>query len=274
MHLPKPLVSVDWLALHHQHVILVDCRYGSSDDPDAGRRAYEAAHLPGAVYFHLDTDMSGPVQEHGGGHPLPDLQEVAAKLGALGIGPGTPVVAYDATGPYAARFWWLLRYLGHDEVAVLDGGYDAWVARGLPRTADRTAPAARTFVTDPRPEMVATMTDVRDRGQGQAVIDARSPERFGGQASPLDPKSGHIPGAVNRFWQESVRPDGTWKGPAEQAARFAGLPAGPDAIHSCGSGVTACANLLAMEIAGLKGARLYVGSWSDWCTYPGNEVEK
>lgn len=252
----------------------MDCRYGSSDDPDAGRRAYGTGHLPGAVYFHLDTDMSGPVQQHGGRHPLPDIAEVSAKLGAMGIGPGTPVVAYDESGAYAARFWWLMRYLGHDEVAVLDGGFKAWVAKGLTVTAEAPAPSPKSFTARPRPEMVASVNDVRDRAPGQALIDARSPERFRGEPSPLDTKSGHIPGAVNRFWQESLRPDGTWRVAEEQATRFDGLPQGPDAIHSCGSGVTACANLLAMEIAGIRGARLYVGSWSDWCSYPENEVER
>lgn len=276
MTFPRPLTTVDWLAsrLQQDDVVIVDCRAGSAGDPDAGQRAHAAAHIPGAIYFDMDRDLSGPMQDHGGRHPLPHPAVLAAKLSAAGIGPGVKVVACDENGPYAARFWWLLRWLGHEEVAVLDGGIRAWAAAGLPLTSEASRPSPRQFVPQPRPEMVAEMATVRDRTQGDVVVDARSAARFAGHPDPLDSKGGHIPGAMNRFWQEGLRPDGTWRPGEEQAARFVGLPAGSAVIHSCGSGVTACANLLAMEIAGMFGARLYVGSWSDWCSYPENPVER
>jgi thiosulfate/3-mercaptopyruvate sulfurtransferase len=273
--LSKPLVSGDWLAEHltDADLAIADCRFVMATTEE-GRSAYARAHLPGAVYFHLDEDLAAPVGPHGGRHPLPAPAVIARTLGAAGIGPGMKVVAYDWTGEHAARFWWLLRWLGHDEVAVLDGGYKAWEAAGRPLTSEPSKPQARTFTPNPRPEMIVPMEGVRTRPKELIVVDARSAERFAGQPSPLDPKPGHIPGAVSRAWQESLRPDGSWRSPAEQAARFAGLPEPTRLIHSCGSGVTACANLLAMEIAGLKGARLYPGSWGDWCSYDENPVEK
>lgn len=273
MALTRPLIDAASL-MKRPDIVVADCRGGTPDDLNAGRLAYEAAHIPGAVYFHLEEDLSGPAGPHGGRHPLPDPDVLSAKLGAAGIGPGVTVVAVDETGAHASRFWWLLRWLGHDDVLVLDGGYRAWTAAGLPVTAEVPQPEARAFEPHPRPEMVASMEGVLHRAEGVVVLDARSAARFAGQPDPLDPKPGHIPGAMNRFWGDNLRPDGTWRPAAEQAARFAGLPVGPDLIHSCGSGVTACANLLAMELAGLRGGRLYVGSWSDWCTYPENPIEK
>jgi thiosulfate/3-mercaptopyruvate sulfurtransferase len=272
----RPLIAVADLAelLAREPVVIADCRFVTGGDPADGRRAYLAGHIPGAVYFHLDDDLAAPQGEHGGRHPLPDPTAFAARLGAAGIGPGVKVVAYDDSGAPAARFWWLLRYFGHDEVAVLDGGFKAWVAAGLPVSAEVPPPVEGVvFVPAPRPAMVAAMAEVKGRPTGVTVIDARSALRYAGQPDPLDAKPGHIPGAINRFWAEGLGPGGTWRPGEEQAARFAGLA--PDqVIHSCGSGVTACANLLAMEIAGLSGARLYVGSWSDWCSYPENPIEK
>ncbi|HWI63450.1 MAG TPA: sulfurtransferase [Symbiobacteriaceae bacterium] len=278
MGVAGPLIRIDQLIsllTSGKDVVIADCRAGSADDLEAGRRAYQAGHIPDAVYFHLEADMSGPAGEHGGRHPLPDPAVIAAKLGAAGIGPGVRVVAYDETAQFASRFWWLLRYLGHDDVVILDGGIRAWEAAGQPVTAE--PPAARapvTFVPKPRPELVASMTEVRERPAGQVVIDARSASRFAGNPDPLDPKYGHIPGAINRFWGDNLNADGTWKSPAELAARFEGLPDATHLIHQCGSGVTACANMVAMATLGLEPGRLYVGSWSDWCTYDENPLEK
>lgn len=275
MTFPRPLLSVHWLADHYRDndLVLIDCRFAMAQ-PESGRQAYAAGHIPGATYLHLDQDLAGPIGQHGGRHPLPDPATIAPKLGAAGIGPGVKVVVYDWTGEHAARCWWVLRWLGHDEVAVLDGGFSAWTAAGLPVTAEPSSPFARTFTPRPRPEMVVDMKGARDRVGGEVLVDARSVERFAGQPNPLDAKLGHIPGSLNRFWQGALRPDGTWRPAAEQAARFAELPPAALQIHSCGSGVTACANLLALEIAGRQGARLYAGSWSDWCTYDENEVER
>ncbi len=272
---PRPLISVEQLRdlMAQERMVLADCRFNLANS-GAGREAYLESHLPGAIYFHLDEDLSSPVGPHGGRHPLPEPEVLAAKLGRAGIGPGVRVVAYDDNGAMAARFWWLLTWLGHDEVAVLDGGFAAWVAAGLPVTADESRPKAGSFVPQPRREMIAEMPEVRERPAGVAVVDARSPQRFAGEPDPLDEKQGHIPGAVNRFWGDALRPDGFWRPPAEQLERFAGLPAGHDVIHHCGSGVTACPNLLAMALAGLPMGRLYPGSWSDWCTWPENPVER
>lgn len=273
----RPLITVHQLVALQKEgrpLVIADCRAGSADDLEAGRRAYLAGHIPGAVYFHLEEDLSGPAGEHGGRHPLPDPDVVAAKLGNAGIGPGVTVVAYDENGPYAARCWWLLRWLGHDDVVVLDGGIKAWAAAGMELTTALPAPAPRTFVPHVRPEMVASMEEVLHRPAGQVVVDARSAARFAGTPDPLDAKYGHVPGAVNRFWGDNLNPDGTWKSPAELAARFADLPGAERLIHQCGSGVTACANMLAMAAAGLEHGRLYVGSWSDWCSWDENPVEK
>lgn len=275
MAFPRPVVKAEWLQAHlgQADLAVVDCRFSTLEGPDAGRQAYERGHIPGAVYLDLERDLSGPRGEHGGRHPLPDPAALAARLGAAGIGPGVKVVAYDNSGEMAARCWWILRWLGHDEVAVLDGGLGAWRRAGGRLEAAVPRPAPRTFTPRPRPELVVTMPEVRDRPPGTVLVDARSPERFAGQPNPLDAIPGHIPGAVNRFWQDALNPDGTYKSPAEQAVRLAGLAPEPARIiHSCGSGVTACVNLIAMELAGLPGARLYVGSYSDWYTYPENPI--
>lgn len=265
----RPLVNVDWLAEHlgDADLVIIDCRSAAS----AGREAYAEGHIPGAVYLHLDEDLSGPPGEHGGRHPLPEPAVIAAKLGALGVGDGTKVVAYDLNGEYAARCWFVLRWLGHEEVAVLDGGIRAWTGGGHPVETGEPQPVGRTFVPRLRPELIATMAEVRDRAEGVVVIDARAAERFAGQPHPLDSKQGHIPGAVNRPWQSGFGADGTYLDAEAQRERFAGVE--PErVIQHCGSGVTACPNLLAMELAGLRGARLYVGSWSDWTSYEGNPV--
>jgi thiosulfate/3-mercaptopyruvate sulfurtransferase len=274
--LPRPLVSALWLKEHlsQPDLVLADCRFITAGDPEAGRRAYAQEHLPGAVYFHLDEDLSAPIGEHGGRHPLPDPAVIAARLGQAGIGEGTQVVAYDWTGEHAARFWFVLRWLGHDAVAVLDGGWHGWVRAGCPVESEAPRPAARLFTPRLRPELVATAEEVRGRPPGVVVLDGRAAERYQGQPHPLDAKQGHIPGARNRPWQSSLGPDGCYLPPEQQAAGFAGLPEGPALIHCCGSGVTSCVNLMAAELAGRRGNRLYVGGWSDWCTYPENPVER
>lgn len=277
MDFPRPLVSAAWLAEHlgSDDLAIIDCRMDSAaGDPNEGRRAHAQGHIPGSVHFHLDEDLSSPMGPHGGRHPLPEPAVIAFKLGAAGIGPGVHVVVADDSGAYAARAWWLLRWLGHDLVSVLDGGYAAWTAAGLPLTAEVSRPAPRSFIPHLRPAMAVSMAEVLGRSAYQVVVDARAPERFAGQPNPLDPAPGHIPGAVNRFWKESQNPDGTWRSPAELAERYRHLGPSDHLIHSCGSGVTACGNMLALAIAGLPEGRLYVGSWSDWTSYPENPVEK
>jgi thiosulfate/3-mercaptopyruvate sulfurtransferase len=274
----EPLVTVDWLMarLGSPEVVPADCRF-QLNDPAAGRRAYAAGHIPGAVYFDLEDDLSGPKGAHGGRHPLPEPEVIARKLGAAGIGPGVAVVAYDEDGCFAPRLWWLLRYLGHDHVAVLDGGIGAWKAAGGP-LATGAAPAAgrpaRAFTPRPRPAMVVDMEAVRRRSPETVLLDARAGERYRGEVEPLDRIPGRIPGAVHAWWEEGLDAQRRWLPAPAQRARFEALIGNRPAIAACGSGVTACANLLALAIAGRWDVPLYAGSYSDWVSYPDNPVER
>ncbi len=249
-------------------VVVVDCRFELAN-PAAGERAYETAHIPGAVYAHLDRDLSGAKTGSNGRHPLPAPDTLAATLGRLGIGSGQQVIVYDQdSGMFASRLWWLLRWMGHDAVAVLDGGLAAWSAEGRPSKAgvETRVPATfegrvRTVMTagaDALPAFVAS--------PGARLVDARAPERFRGDVEPLDPVAGHIPGAVNHFFQWNLE-GGRFLGADALRARLhasIGSVEGDRIVCYCGSGVTACHNLLALEHAGVSGARLYPGSWSEW----------
>lgn len=256
---------------------IFDCRHQLAD-PAAGERAYAAGHLPGARFLHLDRDLSGPAGLCGGRHPLPEPQILAARLAALGVSSNTQVVAYDdAGGMIAARLWWLLRWIGHPAVAVLDGGIQAWQAAGLPLTAELPPAAApgelRAGPTDAWIDAARVLAAMN--GGGQRIVDARSPDRFRGENETLDPVGGHIPGARNRFFRDNLLPDGRFKPAAqlrEEWTALIGDAALHDVVHQCGSGVSACVNLLAMEHAGLPGTRLYAGSWSEWCSDPARPV--
>jgi thiosulfate/3-mercaptopyruvate sulfurtransferase len=247
--------------------VLLDCSFDLAD-PEAGRRAWRAAHLPGAHYLHLDDDLSGTKTGANGRHPLPERAAFARRLGALGIGPATPVVAYDAQGgPYAARAWWLLVWLGHDDVAVLDGGVAAWRAVGGATSAD--TPPAPTPANYPLRAAAAAATTIdrialRTLLGRTNLVDARAPERFRGEIEPLDAAAGHIPGARNRFFKDNLQADGRFKSAAALRAEWQPLAAGGAIVHYCGSGVTACHNLLAAAHAGLGMGTLYPGSWSEW----------
>ena len=269
------LVDTATLAAHldDPQWIVVDCRFVLSN-PDAGRRAYAATHIPGARYAHLNDDLSAPITARSGRHPLPDAELLARTLGAWGIDETKQVVAYDDSGgAIAARLWWLLRWLGHRAVAVLDGDWRVWTRERRPQTAAAPDIAPTTFV--PRPNSLA-MVDADAVAQsiptgGTVLIDARSEERFRGDIEPFDKVPGHIPGAINLPFEDNLQPNGRFLARAELRAQYDGLlqGRGPDAVvHMCGSGVTACHNLLAMEHAGLAGSRLYVGSWSEWITDP------
>lgn len=256
---------------------LFDCRF-SLADPGQGRRAYLEGHLPGAFYAHLDEHLSSPIGPLTGRHPLPDPARLGAWLGGCGVTPRTLVAVYDDVGgAFAARLWWLLRWIGHARVALLDGGLQAWIAAGgdLVREAPRTVPAALI----PRPDdtrWIGTEALVAELAAGRAtVVDARAPERFRGEQEPIDPVAGHIPGAINLPLAGNLGADGRFLDPAALRARFVrAIGAAPPAriVHSCGSGVNACHNLLAMEVAGLQGARLYAGSWSEWIRSPERAV--
>ena len=247
-------------------------------DTAAGERVYGAAHIPGALYVHLERDLSGAATGRNGRHPLPDRSAFAGTAGALGITPERQVVVYDRQGGmYAARAWWMLRWLGHEHVAVLDGGMDAWRACGGDvSTRSEAAPAAPAYPDRPALADRVDAAAVAARTGPAAVLDARAADRFRGDSEPLDRVGGHIPGALNRPFASNLE-QGRFK-PAERLRdEFSAALGGRAAsaiIHSCGSGVTACHNLLAMEHAGLAGSRLYPGSWSEWSADPARPVAR
>jgi thiosulfate/3-mercaptopyruvate sulfurtransferase len=259
--------------------VLLDCGFDLADT-EAGYRAWQAGHLPGAHYLHLDNDLSGP-KEDGNGvfrgrHPLPERTALAATLSCCGIGPTTPVVAYDAQGgPYAARAWWLLCWLGHEDVAVLDGGLAAWRAAGGALHAQATPVSQATPASSGEPyplhrPALPTLDAAAVRaGLGRLnLIDARAGERFRGEVEPLDRAAGHIPGARNRFFKDNLAAEGTFKSAAALRSEWQALLASGEPVHYCGSGVTACHNLLAAAHAGLGIGTLYPGSWSEWSSDP------
>lgn len=274
------LISTEELASHLDNSwAIVDCRYDLKN-ADWGREQYRAAHVPGAVYASLSHDLSGPPTGTNGRHPIPPVDQLAATFGRLGIGPDTQVVMYDQdAGSWASRMWWMLRYLGHDAAAVLDGGWAKWTREGRPtRPGDDARPAA-TFTQRVRPGMRRDVADVEAlvRDGSALLVDARAPERYEGQSEPLDRSAGHIAGAVNHFYKWNVADDGTML-PADALRKtFDALLGGTrpdDVVMYCGSGVTACHNLLAMEHAGLTGTPLYPGSWSEWSSDPARPAEK
>lgn len=257
---------------------LVDCR-ASLQDPRAGRAAYDQAHLPGASFADLVEDLSGPiVAGRTGRHPLPSADVFVEKVRTWGIGTTSQVVVYDdAGGAFAARLWWMLRFFGHDAVAVLDGGYSAWAAEQRPLTGAVPTLARGDFTPVPRRALLASAADV---GAAQSIprklFDARAPERFRGDVEPIDPVPGHVPGAVNLPFADNLR-EGRFRSPAELRDRFARALEGTapeDAIVYCGSGVTACHDVLAFARAGLPLPRLYAGSWSEWITDPSRPVAR
>jgi thiosulfate/3-mercaptopyruvate sulfurtransferase len=246
--------------LRDEAPVIIDTRFDLKD-AEAGRRAYEAGHIPGAVYFDLDKDLSGQKSEHGGRHPLPDGKTFVDRCVAAGISSDSSVVVYDdSANMYAGRFWWMLRHFtGHQNVKVLDGGYGAWLEAGYPVSTEVSAPRSSTN----------TLPLLAD---GNDLVDARASDRFRGENETLDPKAGHIPGAINKPFAENL--DGKkFKSPEELQKHYADIPKDKEVIVYCGSGVSANHNLIALEEAGIKNAKLYVGSWSDWSSYEDNPSE-
>lgn len=272
------LVDVETLQAHldDPNWLVVDVRHQLSDTGH-GEHAYAAGHVPGAVFLHCDRDLSGAMSGGNGRHPLPDPERLAQRLGDIGIGALTQVVVYDdAQGMIAGRLWWLLRWLGHDAVALLDGGLPAWQAAGGTLTSVVPTLLPRAFVT--RPQDLSVNADYvleRLETPHMRLVDARGADRFRGENETIDPVAGHIPGAVNRCFKDNLLPDGRFKPAARLRAEWLAVLAGspPDlVVHQCGSGVSACLNMVAMEVAGLPGSRLYAGSWSEWCADPGRPV--
>lgn len=271
------LVQADTLAgaLGRSDLAIVDCRF-SLADPVAGEHAYLRSHLPGAVYAHLERDLSDMAPHGDGRHPWPPADLFLAKLSRWGIEPGHQVVAYDdGDGSIAARLWFLLRALGHEKVAVLDGGWGRWTALGLPVSSAPHPIASSRYQGRFDPLRLCDAAAVEDHvARGGLLVDARAAARFRGEEEPLDRIAGHVPGAVNRPYTQNLA-DGRFKSPVELAAEFRallGTHPPTDVVVMCGSGVTACHHLLAMERAGLKGARLYTGSWSGWIADPAHRI--
>lgn len=265
------LVSVETLAAHLNDAqwLIVDCRFDLTQ-PAAGEAAYGAGHLPGAIYAHLDRDLSSAITPTTGRHPLPDPERFAQTLSRWGVGADTQVIAYDAdNGMYASRLWWLLRWVGHRAVAVLDGGLKAWTAAGHPVSTEIPARSPTRFQARPDRDLWLDADQVQARVQQPdwRLLDARAPERFLGKVEPLDKVAGHVPGARNHPFSTNLGSDGRFGAPEELRRRYEQSQAGvadDRTIVMCGSGVTACHLLLAMEVAGKPGARLYAGSWSEW----------
>jgi thiosulfate/3-mercaptopyruvate sulfurtransferase len=273
------LVSTEILAQHLDDLdwVVFDCRHDLTD-PTRGRAEHAASHIPGARFLHLDEDLSAPKTGKNGRHPLPDLAVLMEKLGRAGVDSRKQVVAYDAQGGMvAARLWWLLRALGHLPVAVLDGGWNQWILEGRAQSTEIPQPQPARFAGKVNNNWVdADFVRARLYDPGMVLVDARAPDRFRGQNETLDPVGGRIPGARNRYFRDNLDASGRFKTPEALGEEF-GTVLGPTGAESvvnyCGSGVSACHNLLAMEVAGLRGTRLYPGSWSEWCADPSRPVQ-
>lgn len=274
------LISAEELLDCHRRtdVVVVDCRFVLSD-PQAGRAAYHAGHIPGARYLDLERDLSGPRTGDGGRHPLPDPGSFTMALRRIGVDSAPPslVVAYDdQRGAFAARLWWMLRWCGHELVRVLDGGLGAWRrVSGQPLCTEMPHVAAGNFIAAPRAELLASREEVeaiaarlRDGAAGAVLIDSREARRYRGEEEPIDPVAGHIPGAVNFPWRQVTDADGRFLDEAEQRAIWGEAADAERIVAYCGSGVTACVNLLSLAVVGRDDARLYVGGWSDWISRP------
>ncbi|WP_261133696.1 sulfurtransferase [Bacillus sp. Marseille-Q3570] len=270
----KNIVSADWLhsRLDDSNVVPVDCRF-YLQEKERGMEEYQDAHIPGASYADLEKNLSGQVQGHGGRHPLPKLDEFLQFLGAIGIDDSKTVVAYDAQNTaMAARLWWMLKYLGHEEAYVLDGGIHEWEKKGYPLTEKLPDVVKTTYRPNIKEDMVADLAEVKLASQldDMILVDARDGERFAGKSEPIDPKAGHIPTAQNKFFGDNLE-QGKWKSKDQLKDRFQDQLHKP-IINYCGSGVTACVNVLALDEIDKK-SKLYVGSWSDWSSYNENPVE-
>jgi thiosulfate/3-mercaptopyruvate sulfurtransferase len=273
------LVGTDVLSQHLEAPdwVVFDCRHDLGV-PGRGRAEYAQSHVPGARFLHLDEDLSAPKNGSNGRHPLPDPEKLAKTLGEAGVDSRKQVVAYDAQGGMvAARLWWLLRWLGHLPVAVVDGGWNQWVAEGRPQTAEPPRPQPKRFEGKARNDCWVGSYFVREHlsDETTVLIDARAPDRFRGQNETIDPVGGRIPCARNRFYRDNLDASGRFKTPEvlrEEFHAVLGATGPQQAVSYCGSGVSACHNLLAMEVAGLRGARLYPGSWSEWSADPARPV--
>lgn len=266
------VISNQWLFEHlnDKNLVVVDCRF-SLANPQQGKLEYQASHIPGSYYLDLNQDLSSKVQNHGGRHPLPNIDEFATKLAGMGVNFGqTLIIAYDDSHfAFASRLWWLLRYLGHEQVAVLDGGFSGWLASEYPVTVEVPSQGYGKFIPQPQPQMIVDREAVINRKDlpQTALVDSRESDRYQGITEPIDKIAGHIPGALNYPWKDVTDEYGYLIPQQQQCHRWSELAHNQEIIVYCGSGVTACVNLLSLELAGIHTGRLYPGSWSDWISY-------
>jgi thiosulfate/3-mercaptopyruvate sulfurtransferase len=271
------LVSTEELAANFHKWRVFDCRHDLAK-PDLGEQQYREGHIPGALFAHLDRDLSARKTGRNGRHPLPDPQEFEKWLEKTGLTPNDQAVCYDGgNGSMAARLWWMLRWIGHDKVAVLDGGFAKWTKEGRPVTIDVPLFTPFNYPIKVRKDSAVNAAVVEKNLDKLLLLDARAPARYRGEQEPIDPVAGRIPGAKNRFNSDNLSPEGTFKNPSQLRKELETVLAGrspSEVVHYCGSGVSACHNLLAMEIAGLKGGKLYPGSWSEWSADPKRPQER
>ncbi len=267
------------LHLNDPQWVVFDCRHDLFD-AGKGERLYRDGHIPGAHFANIDTDLSGEKTGRNGRHPLPSPTAFAAFLARHGVAQHAAIVAYDDVGgQFASRLWWMARWIGLANVYLLDGGIGKWVAEGRAMSTDVPVPRPVALKANPDPLMLWSAAEVQAHlgDPAHRLIDARAPERYRGEVEPIDPVAGHIPGAVNRFFKDNLHADLTLRSKEEIAQGFSALigDVSPEnVIHQCGSGVTACMNIFAMEMAGLKGSKLYAGSWSEWVSDPARPIVK
>ncbi len=270
------LVTTEELAQHPQWRIF-DCRHDLAN-PELGAQQYAESHIPGALFAHLDRDLSAPMNGSNGRHPLPEAKTFIAWLGRQGLKPTDTVICYDGgAGANASRLWWMLRWVGHEQVRVLDGGLAKWQREGRPVTAEVPRFEPGTYAGKAKASMHASLAVVEKKLKRAALIDSRAPARYRGESEPIDPVAGRIPGAKNRYNNDNLSAEGVFKSPESLRAEFESVLAGRtpgEVIHYCGSGVAACHNALAMEIAGLTGSRVYIGSWSEWSANPARPISR
>lgn len=272
----KNLVDVKWLneTIGDPSVRIIDCRF-QLGNPSQGFDLYMKEHIPGAYYFDLEKDLSFFVNDHGGRHPMPNLDRLVDKLSTAGIDRATKVVAYDDQGGMmASRFWWLLKYLGHEHVYILNGGFQKWLSNGYPTTDDLPEVNRKEFVPKVHHEMLTGMEEVKENifTKKASLIDSREQKRYAGLEEPIDKKAGHIPGAVNYFWKNCINDNNEWKSLDELKEQFNSVPNDQPIIVYCGSGVSACPNFVALKELGFENVKLYIGSWSDWISYEDNPI--
>lgn len=272
------LVDAEWLSqrIGQSNIVVIDTRFSLSK-PELGRSQYQSSHIPGAYYLDLNEDLSSPVEPHGGRHPLPKWDDFIIKLKQMGIystppkGPTQVVVYDDSRFAFSARLWWMLRYLGHEQVAILDGGIKGWKTAGLPLSTEVPKPMSGNFVPEFQTDWTVDVETLRLKKNqpGVVIVDSRSPERFRGEVEPIDPIAGSISGALNAFWQQITTDAGHLQSTSVLSNHWAMLSPDEEVIVYCGSGVTACVNLFSLVLAGHPMHKLYPGGWSDWCSYKG-----